>query len=62
MTCSPEFATTVAQAPSAALDRIAQAIWEALGAGEITEPEAAAASEALEARRRAIRLRRGIHT
>ena len=48
-------------APSAALDRIAQAIWQALGAGEITEPEAAAASEALEARRKAIKLRRGDH-
>ena len=51
----------MAQAPSAALDRIARAVWQALGAGEITEPEAVAASEALEARRKAIKLRRGIH-
>ena len=45
----------MAQAPSAALDRIARAVWQALGAGEITEPEAAAASEVVEARRKALK-------
>ena len=45
----------IGRAPLSALDALARAVWSDYGAGRTTEAEAAALSEAIEARRTALR-------
>ena len=45
----------ISRAPAAALDALARAVWQDYAAGQLTEAEAATISEAIEARRRALR-------
>ena len=45
----------IGRAPLATLDALARAVWYDFGAGKLIEAEAAALSDAIEARRRALR-------
>ena len=45
----------IGRAPLAALDALARAVWQDFGTGKLTEAEAEAITEAIEARRRALR-------
>ena len=45
----------IGRAPLAALDTLARAVWQDLGAGRLAEGEAHALVEAIEARRKALK-------
>src|ERR671932_2428237 len=45
----------IGRAPLAALDALARTVWQDFGAGKLTEVEAGTLTEAIEARRRALR-------
>ena len=45
----------IGRAPLAALDALARAVWQDFGTGKLTEAEASTITEAIEARRRALR-------
>src|ERR671933_231455 len=45
----------IGRAPAAALDALARAVWQDFGTGKLTEAEAATISEAIEARRKALK-------
>src|ERR687885_1166477 len=45
----------IMRAPAAALDTLARAVWQDFGAGKLTEAEAGTLTEAIEARRQALR-------
>jgi DNA-directed RNA polymerase specialized sigma24 family protein len=45
---------TIMRAPAATLDTLARAVWQDFGAGRITEAEAGAMAEAIDARRKAL--------
>src|SRR5919205_2043212 len=46
---------TIGRAPAVALDALARAVWQDFGTGKLTEAEAATISEAIQARRKALR-------